>query len=194
MGGGWAIFFEGPRGPGRRVRGRGGAFCVLGVSLALWAASAWALTALILCQTLCRLRGRCGTARARAALWDAVGRRARSRWEAWTPSFSVIGLVCLWWCEASMTWGSRPFVRALRTHNAMRGVILGPMERLHREPVLGPSHQAELITASLFHLQAQRSRCAQTCKASERAFFIVTTALCEGDCITCSHRDNSCIH
>ena len=59
MGGGWAILFVVPRGPGRRVRGRGGAFCVLGVSLALWAASAWALTALILCQTLCRLRGRC---------------------------------------------------------------------------------------------------------------------------------------
>ena len=41
------------------------------------------------------------TARARAALWDAVGRRARSRWGPWTPSLSVIGLVCLWWCEAS---------------------------------------------------------------------------------------------
>ena len=41
------------------------------------------------------------TARARAALWDAVGRRARARWEAWTRSFSGIGLVCLWWWEAS---------------------------------------------------------------------------------------------
>ena len=48
------------------------------------------------------------TARARAALWDAVGRRARARWEAWTPSFSGIGLVCLWWCEASCicAWSS----------------------------------------------------------------------------------------
>ena len=41
------------------------------------------------------------TARARAALWDAVGRRARSRLEAWTRPFSGIGLVCLWWCESS---------------------------------------------------------------------------------------------
>ena len=41
------------------------------------------------------------TARARAALWDAVGRRARSRWGPWTPSFPVIGLVCLWLWEAS---------------------------------------------------------------------------------------------
>ena len=41
------------------------------------------------------------TARARAALWDAVGRRARSPWGPWTPSFSGIGLVCLWWWEAS---------------------------------------------------------------------------------------------
>ena len=48
------------------------------------------------------------TARARAALWDAVGRRARSRLEAWTRSFSVIGLVCLWWYEASCicAWSS----------------------------------------------------------------------------------------
>ena len=90
--------------------------------------------------------------------------------------------------------GLPALVRALRTHNAIQGVILGPVERLHREPVLGPSHQAELITASLFHSQAQRCRRAQTCKASERAFFTVITAPCEGDCITCSYRDNSCIH
>ena len=77
-----------------------------------WGSVARALSALILCQTLCRLRGRCGTARARAALWDAVGRRARARWEAWTPSFSVIGLVCLWFCEASCicTWSRKRLV------------------------------------------------------------------------------------
>jgi hypothetical protein len=44
----------------------------------------------------------------RARSCDAVGRRARARWEAWTRSFSVIGLVRLWWCEASCicAWSS----------------------------------------------------------------------------------------
>ena len=134
------------------------------------------------------------TARARAALWDAVGRRARSRLAAWTRSFSVRTGVPFFVGSPPETRLPCALVRAPRTHNAIQGVILGPVERLHREPVLGPSHQAELITASLFHSQAQRCRRAQTCKASERAFFTVITAPCEGYCITCSYRDNSCIH
>ena len=58
--GGWLghIFCGGARPLGARARAWR-CPCVLGASLALWAASAWALTALILCQTLCRLRGRC---------------------------------------------------------------------------------------------------------------------------------------
>ena len=58
--GGWLghIFCGGARPLGARARAWR-CPCVLGASLALWAASAWALTALILWQTLCRLRGRC---------------------------------------------------------------------------------------------------------------------------------------
>ena len=175
------------------MRGRGGTLS--GLRALLMFAAAWRVLnrALILCQTLCRLRGRC--ARPARALpfgtpWGGarglVGRLGR------VPSrYRTGGLYCV---ESSLNEAPLALVRALRTHNAIQGVILGPVERLYREPVLGPSHQAELITANLFHSQAQRCRRAQTCKASERAFFTVITAPCEGDCITCSHRDNSCIH
>ncbi len=59
MGGGWAIFFVERRAPGRRVRGRGGTLS--GLRALLMFAAAWLVLnrALILCQTLCRLRGRC---------------------------------------------------------------------------------------------------------------------------------------
>ena len=59
--GGWLghFFFVGPRGAGRRVRGRGGTLS--GLRALLMFAAAWRVrkSALILCQTLCRLRGRC---------------------------------------------------------------------------------------------------------------------------------------
>ena len=109
------FFFVAPRGAGRRARAWRCLLCPASVFWP-WGSVARALSALILCQTLCRLRGRCGTARARAALWDAVGRRARSRLEAWTRSFSVIGLACLWWCEASClcAWSSTRVVGVRR--------------------------------------------------------------------------------
>ena len=75
MGGGWAIFFCGGARPGRRVRGRGGTLS--GLRALLMFAAAWRVRnrALILCQTLCRLRGRC-TRPARAlpfgTRWDGT--------------------------------------------------------------------------------------------------------------------------
>ena len=59
MGGGWAIFFAAPRARGLRVRGRRGTLS--GLRALLMFAAAWRVRnrALILWQTLCRLRGRC---------------------------------------------------------------------------------------------------------------------------------------
>ena len=59
LGGGWAIFFVERRAPGRRVRGRGGKLSGLRALLMFAAAGLVLNRALILCQTLCRLRGRC---------------------------------------------------------------------------------------------------------------------------------------